>query len=58
MRDVIRIHYDNQNDFSEPILWVWVTDGATLEKEAAPVGKDDFGYIFDLSTIEQFSFLF
>lgn len=48
MRDVIRIHYDNQNDFSEPILWVWVTDGATLEKEAAPVGKDDFGYIFDL----------
>jgi len=48
MRDLVRIHYDNKREFVEPVMWVWVTDGATLEKEVTPSGKEDFGFYFDL----------
>ncbi|WP_347488183.1 alpha-amylase family glycosyl hydrolase [Desulfoscipio sp. XC116] len=49
MQHKIRIHYDNQNGFLEPIMWVWVSDGATLEREIRPTGRDDFGVCFDLA---------
>lgn len=48
MRYKVRIHYDNKNGFLEPVLWVWVSDGATLEKEIMPSGRDDFGVYYDL----------
>ncbi len=48
MQEKVRIHYDNKNGFLEPIMWVWVTDGATLEREIEPGGEDDFGVYFDL----------
>jgi 1,4-alpha-glucan branching enzyme len=44
----VQIHYDNRQDFSDPRLWVWVKDGATLEKELLPTGRDSFGIYFDL----------
>lgn len=47
MRHKLRIHYDNGNDFSDPCLWVWVTDGSTLEKELGPGGKDNYGVYYD-----------
>jgi len=47
MRHQVRIHYDNANGFLDPVLWIWVTDGATLEKELLPSGIDDFGVYFD-----------
>lgn len=30
-------------------MWVWVSDGATLEREVEPSGTDDFGVYYDLS---------
>lgn len=48
MRHTVRIHYDNKLDFADPVMWVWVSDGATLEKEVHPAGSDDFGVYFDL----------
>ncbi len=48
MRHRARIHYDNNNGFLEPVLWIWVSDGATLEKEIAPSGRDDFGVYYDV----------
>lgn len=48
MRHKLRIHYDNGNGFIEPHLWMWVTDGSTLEKEIAPAGNDSFGVYFDV----------
>ncbi len=59
MRHKIKIHYDNQNEFRNPVMWVWVTDGATLEREVEPAGKDDFGVYYDLNyNRSNFSFLF
>lgn len=43
----IRIHYDNKNNFLDPRLWVWVSDGTSLEKELTPAGKDQFGVYYD-----------
>lgn len=55
----VRIHYDNKNNFQNPVMWVWVTDGATLEREIIPTGQDDFGVYFDLSyNRSSFQFLF
>jgi len=59
MRHKARIHYDNKNGFLEPVMWVWVSDGATLEREVTPGGKDDFGIYFDLSyNRSSFNFIF
>jgi len=49
MSHKIRIHYDNKNDFEEPIMWNWVSDGATLEREITPDGEDEFGLYYDLN---------
>lgn len=49
MRHQLRIHYDNGNKFIEPLLWVWVCDGSTLEKEVSPCGRDNFGVYFDFA---------
>lgn len=43
----IRIHYDNKINFSDPRLWIWVSDGTSLEKEIALVEKDQFGVYYD-----------
>jgi 1,4-alpha-glucan branching enzyme len=59
MRHEVRIHYDNGNGFINPVMWVWVTDGATLEREVEPAGKDDFGVYFDLFyNRSSFNFIF
>jgi 1,4-alpha-glucan branching enzyme len=59
MHHKVRIHYDNKNGFLEPVMWVWVSDGATLEREVTPSGKDDFGIYFDLSyNRSSFNFIF
>lgn len=59
MRHKARIHYDNQNGFLDPVMWVWVSDGATLEREVEPGGKDDFGVYYDLSFNRSgFNFIF
>jgi 1,4-alpha-glucan branching enzyme len=40
-------------------MWVWVSDGATLEREVESAGRDDFGPYFDLSyNRSSFNFLF
>ncbi len=44
----VRIHYDNKRNFTNPMLWVWVSDGTSMEKEIAPAGEDHFGVYFDL----------
>ncbi|MGI6647869.1 MAG: alpha-amylase family glycosyl hydrolase [Bacillota bacterium] len=49
MRHTVRIHYDNKKEFVEPLMWVWVSDGATLEREITPSGQDDFGVYYDLN---------
>ena len=48
MRHKLRIHYDNGNSFIDPRLWMWVSDGSTLEKEVAPSGSDLFGVYYDV----------
>jgi len=48
MRHKLRIHYDNGNNFIDPHLWTWVTDGSTLEREVAPGGRDSFGVYYDV----------
>lgn len=48
MRNKVRIHYDNGGEFIEPRLWIWVSDGATQEKEIFPAGKDSFGVYYDV----------
>jgi len=48
MWNKVRVHYDNRNKFMEPMLWAWVSDGATLEKEIPVSGKDKFGVYFDV----------
>lgn len=59
MHHKVRIHYDNKNGFLEPVMWVWVSDGATLEREVEPGGTDDFGVYFDLSyNRSSFHFIF
>ena len=59
MRHNTRIHYDNKNGFSDPIMWVWVSDGATLEREVSPGGQDAFGVYYDLSHNRSgFNFIF
>lgn len=59
MRHKVRIHYDNKNGFHEPVMWVWVSDGATLEREITPSGYDDFGVYFDLYyNRSDFNFIF
>ncbi|MFW5991776.1 MAG: alpha-amylase family glycosyl hydrolase [Halanaerobiaceae bacterium] len=59
MKHSILIHYDNSNGFDTPIMWVWVSDGATLEREVEPAGADDFGVYFDLNyNRSNFNFLF
>ena len=59
MNHKVRIHYDNANRFPEPVMWVWVSDGATLEREIEPAGQDDFGVYFDLSyNRSNFHFIF
>ncbi len=59
MRYKVRIHYDNKNRFQEPVMWVWVSDGATLEREVTPSGKDSFGAYYDLSyNRSSFNFIF
>ncbi len=49
MRHKIRIHYDNKRGFHNPVLWMWVGDGTSLERELIPTGKDDFGVYFDIA---------
>ena len=49
MRHKLRIHYDNDNGFIEPRLWMWVTDGSTLEREVASSGRDRFGVYYDVA---------
>jgi len=59
VRHKVRIHYDNKNGFQRPVLWVWVSDGATLEREIDPSGTDDFGVYFDLTyNRSRFNFIF
>jgi len=59
MHHRVKIHYDNKNGFLEPVMWVWVSDGATLEREVAPSGSDDFGVYYDLSyNRSSFNFIF
>ncbi len=59
MRHNVRIHYDNSNGFIEPVMWVWVSDGATLEREVMPSGKDNFGVYFNLAyNRSSFNFIF
>lgn len=59
MRHQVRIHYDNQNGFLEPTMWVWVSDGATLEREVKPRGKDNFGYYYEFEfNRSSFNFIF
>jgi len=59
MNHQVRIHYDNAYDFLEPVMWVWVSDGATLEREIEPTGRDDFGVFFDLTyNRSSFNFIF
>jgi 1,4-alpha-glucan branching enzyme len=59
MHHRVRIHYDNKNGFLEPVMWVWVSDGATLEREVEPGGFDDFGVYYDLSyNRSSFNFIF
>lgn len=59
MNHKIRIHYDNGNGFEEPVIWVWVADGATLEREIAPTGRDNFGVYYDLTyNRSSFNFIF
>lgn len=48
MTHSIRVHYDNGNGFLEPVMWVWVSDGATLEREVSVSGQDDFGVFYDM----------
>jgi 1,4-alpha-glucan branching enzyme len=59
MRHEVRVHYDNKNGFLDPVMWVWVSDGATLEREITPSGIDDFGVYFDFSfNRSSFNFIF
>lgn len=59
MHHRVRIHYDNKNGFLKPVMWVWVSDGATLEREVEPGGLDDFGVYYDLSyNRSSFNFIF
>jgi len=59
MQYKVRIHYDNKRDFRDPRLWIWVSDGATLEKEVAPAGRDKFGLYYDVrSNRSRFNFKF
>jgi len=59
LRHQIRIHYDNSNGFTTPVMWVWVSDGATLEKEIENCGTDNFGVYFDLYyNRSSFNFIF
>lgn len=59
MNHKVRIHYDNKNGFIDPVMWVWVSDGATLEREVEPGGRDDFGVYFNLSyNRSSFNFIF
>lgn len=59
MHHKVIIHYDNKNGFLEPIMWVWVSDGATLEREVEPSGWDDFGVYYELAyNRSSFNFLF
>ncbi|WP_027340418.1 alpha-amylase family glycosyl hydrolase [Halonatronum saccharophilum] len=48
MRIKLRIHYDNNNNFTEPILWVWQEGTGLIKKELRPSGSDDFGPYYDL----------
>ncbi|MBM7556599.1 alpha-amylase family glycosyl hydrolase [Halanaerobacter jeridensis] len=48
MRKKVRIHYDNSDNFANPILWVWTQGTGSLEREFFPVGKDDYGYYYDV----------
>jgi 1,4-alpha-glucan branching enzyme len=48
VRNKVRIHYDNGGEFTAPRLWIWVSDGATQEKEILPAGKNDFGVYYDV----------
>lgn len=59
MRHNVRIHYDNKDGFHEPVMWVWVSDGATLEREVTPNGSDEFGVYYDLNyNRSEFNFIF
>ncbi|MGM0369147.1 MAG: alpha-amylase family glycosyl hydrolase [Bacillota bacterium] len=48
MRKRVRIHYDNADNFNNPILWVWTQGTGSLEKEFFPAGQDDYGYYYDV----------
>lgn len=59
MQHKVRIHYDNKKGFIEPVMWVWVSDGATLEREIEVSGSDDYGSYFDITyNRSSFHFLF
>ncbi len=59
MRHRVRIHYNNDNNFENPVLWVWVSDGATLEREIIVSGNDNFGVYYDLNyNRSNFHFIF
>src|SRR5690554_1033746 len=59
MQHHLRIHYDNGYGFKEPLIWTWVNDGATLEREISPSGRDDFGFYYDFNfNRSNFNFLF
>ncbi|AGB41166.1 1,4-alpha-glucan branching enzyme [Halobacteroides halobius DSM 5150] len=48
MRNKIRIHYDNGNNFSKPRLWIWTIGSGSLEREIEPVGEDEYGVYYDV----------
>ncbi len=48
MRRRVRVHYDNGNDFDNPILWVWTEGTGRIEAEFVPAGVDDYCIYYDI----------
>ncbi|MCK8827387.1 alpha-amylase family glycosyl hydrolase [Natroniella acetigena] len=48
MRTKVRIHYDNKNNFRNPVLWAWLDGTGRFEKKVYPDGRDDYGLYYDL----------
>ncbi|MFO7819705.1 MAG: alpha-amylase family glycosyl hydrolase [Halanaerobacter sp.] len=48
MRKRVRIHYNNSQNFTNPVLWVWTQGTGSLEREFFPSGEDDYGYYYDV----------
>ena len=48
MRKKVRIHYDNKNNFANPILWAWTQGTGSIEREFFPLGQDNYGIYYDV----------